>query len=102
MNELAQEILEGLQETIDFISGKPIEGKAYFVFEGRTICLQEIREKLGMNREQFAKSFLFKLNTVRNWEQGVRKPNGHTLAYLSVIAADPVGTLEKLQGLARV
>ncbi len=63
----------------------------------QVICIQDIRAKLGMSREKFAKNFLFKLNTVRNWEQGVRQPNGHTIAYLILIASDPVGVYKKLK-----
>lgn len=94
---IGSEIIAGLQETLDFIQGKETGGKAHFVYGGKVICIQDIREKLGMTREEFAKNFLFKLNTVRNWEQGLRKPNGHTLAYLALIASDPRGTYKKLE-----
>jgi putative transcriptional regulator len=96
-NTIGSEITAGLKETIDFINGAETVGKAHFVYGGKVICIQDIREKLGMTREEFAKNFLFKLNTVRNWEQGLRQPNGHTLAYLALIAADPRGTYKKLE-----
>jgi putative transcriptional regulator len=96
-NNIGTEIIAGLKETLDFIKGVDTGGKAYFVYGGQVICIQDIREKLGMTREEFAKNFLFKLNTVRNWEQGVRQPNGHTLAYLMLIASDPLGTHRKLK-----
>lgn len=96
-NSVGAEIIQGLKETIDFVQGKETGGKAYFVYGGQVICIQDIREKLDMTREEFAKNFLFKLNTVRNWEQGLRQPNGHTLAYLTLIASDPFGIHKKLK-----
>ncbi|MEK6745853.1 MAG: helix-turn-helix domain-containing protein [Pseudomonadota bacterium] len=96
-NTLGKEIIEGLKETLDFIKGKETGGRAYFIYAGQIICIQDIRERLGMTREEFAKNFLFKLNTVRNWEQGIRQPNGHTLAYLSLIASDPLDIHKRLK-----
>ena len=94
---IASELIAGMKETLDFVQGKETGGKAYFVYGGQMLCVQEIREKLKMTREEFARHFMFKLNTVRNWEQGIRQPNGHTLAYLMLIAADPQGTHRKLK-----
>ena len=96
-NNIGSEIIAGLKETFDFIQGKETGGKSYFVYSGQVICIQDIRSKLGMTREEFADNFLFKLNTVRNWEQGTRKPNGHTLAYLLLIASDPFDVYKRLK-----
>jgi putative transcriptional regulator len=95
--KLGKDLAEGMRETLAFVKGKPTGGRAEFVCGGQVISIAAIRKKLGMTREEFAKHFLFKLNTVRNWEQGARQPNGHTLAYLMLIAADPLGTHRKLK-----
>lgn len=95
-NLLGQEILEALEETRQFIKGRATEGRLTLMVDGQPINLRDIRSKLGMTREEFASAFAFKTKTVQNWEQGVRQPTDHTLAYLKVIAANPVDVYRTL------
>lgn len=95
-SKVAQAVLDGLHETLDFVKGKPTEGKLSYAYRGRFIDIREIREKMNMTCEAFAAAYHFKPKTVHNWEQGIRKPNEHTLAYLSLIASDPIGVYETL------
>lgn len=48
-----------------------------------------IRRKLGLTQEVFAVRFGFSVKNIRNWEQGVRQPEGSARAYLTVIERDP-------------
>lgn len=96
MGKLGQEILEALEETRQFIKGRATGGRVTLMVDGQPINLREIRSKLGMTREEFARAFAFKTKTVQNWEQGVRQPTDHTLAYLKLIAANPVSVYQTL------
>jgi DNA-binding transcriptional regulator YiaG len=96
MSELGQEILDGLHETLNFVKGHPTKGRASLMAGGQEIDIRDIREQLGMTRDEFARAFHFKKKTVQNWEQGIRQPTEHTLAYLRLIAADPKGVYERL------
>jgi len=49
------------------------------------IDIRGIRRQLGMAREEFAKTFHFSTRSIENWEEGCRKPNNHTVAYLKLI-----------------
>jgi putative transcriptional regulator len=50
---------------------------------------QEIRQTLGLTQREFAKQFQIALGTLRDWEQGARRPDSAAKAYLRVIAAAP-------------
>jgi putative transcriptional regulator len=51
--------------------------------------VKHLRQKLGLSQEQFAQRFGFSVETIRNYEQGHRKPNGPARVLLRVIAAEP-------------
>jgi putative transcriptional regulator len=50
---------------------------------------QEIRQRLGLTQREFSHQFPIALGTLRDWEQGARRPDSATKAYLRVIAAAP-------------
>lgn len=50
----------------------------------RAIC-----RRLGLSQQQFAARYGFSVETVRNYEQGHRKPAGPARVLLKVIAAEP-------------
>jgi putative transcriptional regulator len=50
---------------------------------------QEIRQRLGLTQREFSQQFQIALGTLRDWEQGARRPDSAAKAYLRVIAATP-------------
>jgi DNA-binding transcriptional regulator YiaG len=48
-----------------------------------------LRKRLGLSQRQFAHRFNFPVSTLRQWEQGKRRPSGAALALLHVIAYQP-------------
>jgi len=50
---------------------------------------QEIRQRLGLTQRAFAKQFQIALGTLRDWEQGARRPDSAAKAYLRVIEEAP-------------
>jgi putative transcriptional regulator len=50
---------------------------------------QEIRQRLGLSQREFARQFQIALGTLRDWEQGARRPDSAAKAYLRVIEKDP-------------
>ena len=57
---------------------------------------QEIRQRLGLTQREFAKLFQIALGTLRDWEQGARRPDSAAKAYLRVIQENPNAVLEAL------
>jgi putative transcriptional regulator len=68
---------------------------------------QKIRQQLGLTQREFASQFQIALGTLRDWEQGTRRPDSAAKAYLRVIAAAPevvreiLGTTELAQHASR-
>jgi putative transcriptional regulator len=51
--------------------------------------VKAIRGRLGLSQEQFAARFGFSVETLRNYEQGHRRPTGPASVLLRVIASEP-------------
>lgn len=51
--------------------------------------VRAIRQRLGLSQEQFAARYGFSVETIRNYEQGHRKPQGPARVLLRVIASEP-------------
>lgn len=55
-----------------------------------------IRKRAGMSQVEFAHAFCINPRTLQEWEQGRRKPDATTRAYLAVIAKNRQAVLEAL------
>jgi putative transcriptional regulator len=62
-------------------------GRGYVEF--LPLEVTEIRHKFHATQEQFARMFGISVETVRNWEQGKRRPHGPARALLRVARAHP-------------
>jgi putative transcriptional regulator len=63
--------------------------------------LKIIRRALGLTQEEFAARYQIPLGTLRDWEQGAKKPDQAARAYLRAIAGDPAGVLRALHAPVR-
>jgi putative transcriptional regulator len=52
--------------------------------------IKKLRKKLDMSQNEFAQAYGLPVGNLRNWEQGHRRPPAIALAYLKIIAKDPV------------
>ena len=50
---------------------------------------KQLRLSMGLTQEEFARQFQIGLYTLRDWEEGVRRPDGTAKTYLRVIEAIP-------------
>ncbi len=60
------------------------------------VDVKRIRTKAGMSQAEFARAFCINPRTLQEWEQGRRKPDATTRAYLAVIAKKRQAVLEAL------
>lgn len=56
-----------------------------------------IRKEARMSQAEFARAFCINPRTLQEWEQGRRKPDATTRAYLAVIAKNREAVLKALQ-----
>ena len=59
--------------------------------------IKAIRESLGMSQTEFAMMIGVSVATLRNWEQGRRRPEGPARALLRVAAENPEAVAEALR-----
>lgn len=71
------------------------------VIEIPHLDVRQIRIDLGLSQSEFASNFCLNLNSVRNWEQGTRTPDGAARAYLIAIKHVPDAILSALQSEMR-
>jgi putative transcriptional regulator len=60
------------------------------------VDVKRIRTKAGMSQAEFARAFCINPRTLQEWEQGRRKPDATTRAYLAVIAKNRRAVLNAL------
>ncbi len=87
MSKLGKDLIAGMNEAVAYMEGRPTRGTRVHVFA--TPDVKKIRKTLKMSQSEFARTFCIPLNTVQNWEQGLRRPDAPAAAYLRVIARHP-------------
>ena len=60
------------------------------------VDVKSIRTKAKMSQSEFARAFCINPRTLQEWEQGRRKPDATTRAYLAVIARNRRAVLDAL------
>jgi putative transcriptional regulator len=65
------------------------EAEASRVIEFAAVDVRAIRQRLRKSQPEFARMIGVSVATLRNWEQGRRRPEGPARALLRVAAANP-------------
>jgi putative transcriptional regulator len=63
--------------------------------------VHRIRAKLAMTQDNSAAAFGVSVATVRNWEQGRRKPQGAARVLMTIIEREPAAVLRAIRPKAR-
>ena len=89
--ELFEELLESVKQGAAIMKGtmKPLR-----TFELAEAEVRKIREQYGLSQDKFAMLMGISVATLRNWEQGRRKPEGPARILLRVAAAHPDALLD--------
>lgn len=90
-DELFKELLESVKQGGAIMRG---EMKPGHVFKFDQPDVQLIRKNYGLSQEKFAKLLGISVSTLRNWEQGRRKPEGPARILLRVAATHPQAILD--------
>ena len=81
-------IIEGMKEVLAISKGE-LPAETYRIHIPENIDVKAIREKMGLSQSSFANRFGLSVFTLRNWEQGKRRPDPAARAYLKVIEKVP-------------
>ena len=88
-------IAAGLKDAIAHARGEDGRGRNRRVRVSE-VDVGAVRAKLGLTQEDFAVAFGVSIGTVRNWEQGRRRPDGPARALLVVIDKAPRTVMQAL------
>ena len=94
--ELFDELLGSVREGAEILNGRRKPSRA-FRFEDPDI--RSLREKYGLSQTKFAALMGVSVGTLRNWEQGRRKPEGSARVLLQVVAKHPEAVLDVVSRL---
>ena len=92
-----EKIMAGLDDALAYTDGDSLRGMSHQV-KVADVDITHLREKLGLSQDRFAALFGLSSRTVRNWEQGVRHPEGPARILLQVIDREPEAVMRALRG----
>jgi putative transcriptional regulator len=82
-----QQIVESLKQANAWAKGEDIPGIQIHIPEAYDV--RKIRARLKLSQKEFASRYGFSIDSIQNWEQGRRVPDGPARTLLAVIAHDP-------------
>lgn len=89
--ELFEDLLASIQQGGAILRG---ESKPSREFNFDNPDVKAIREQYGLTQSKFAELLGISIATLRNWEQGRRRPEGPARILLSVAAKHPEAILD--------
>lgn len=91
-------MIAGMQDALAYAQGETARGQAHTVCVPNTIDVKAIRQRQGLTQAAFAERYGFALNSIRNWEQGRRRPEGPARLLLLMIDREPEAVQRALAG----
>jgi len=85
------ELLESIREGGAILRGEQVAARTT---SDEEIDVRDIRRQLELSQTQFASAFGISVATVRNWEQGRRRPDGPARVLLRLAKHNPAAILE--------
>ena len=93
--KLGMELEQSAREILAHVKGDVRLPARRIVLPGE-VDVKRIRTKAGMSQAEFARMFCINPRTLQEWEQGRRKPDAPTRAYLALIAKNREAVLDAL------
>jgi putative transcriptional regulator len=85
---LGEKLLRSAQQARDWVNGKSSGARVTYV-NVPNVDVRKLRTRMGLSQTRFAAKFGFSLDSIQNWEQGHRQPEGPARILLAVIAKNP-------------
>jgi len=92
--ETFDELLTSIEQGGAIVRGKKAPSRAFRIDNPNVAA---IRRHLGLTQQKFAKLLGISPGTLRNWEQGRRKPEGAARVLLCVAAKFPRAVLDTVR-----
>lgn len=88
MSKLGKRLIKAAREARSIARGEA-DPRSYRMHVPMDIDVQSIRRALHLSQNEFASRFGISPGTLRDWEQGRKKPEGPARVLLMVIAKEP-------------
>jgi len=92
--ELFEKLTESVRQAGAIRRGEMAPGR---VFEYAPVDVKAIRQKLNQSQTEFARMIGVSVATLRNWEQGRRRPEGPARALLRIAEHNPQAVSKALR-----
>jgi putative transcriptional regulator len=89
-DELFHELMESARQGAAIMRGEMEPSR---VFTVEDVDVASLRERFGLSQPKFAALMGISVGTLRNWEQGRRRPEGPARVLLRVAAQNPEAVL---------
>lgn len=91
--EMFKELLESIEQAGEIKNGQNEASRTFKIEEPDVVA---IRKKYEMTQQEFSSLLGISVGTLRNWEQGRRKPQGPAKILLRIAQKRPKAILESL------
>jgi putative transcriptional regulator len=85
--DITDELIASMQEAAAILRGDAEPARVHL--PPGSIDVRALRDRLGLSRAAFADRFGLAVTAVRDWEQGLRRPDPAARVLLMVIARSP-------------
>ena len=92
-NKDFKDLLTSIDQARKIHSGKL---KPSRIFKFNPVIVARIRKRLHVSQAEFAYMIGVSVDTLQNWEQGRRRPEGPALALLKIAEANPEAVMNAL------
>lgn len=81
-------VVQSIRDAAAFLNGDRSVGHVVFPKPPK-VDVAAVRAKTGLSQAEFARKFMVAPGTLRNWEQGIREPEGASRLLLALIDRAP-------------
>ena len=94
-SKMGKRLIAGMKEVVDHVEGRTALPMRY-VEVPEDVNVKAIRSRLGLSQAEFSRRYAVSPRSLQEWEQGRRKPDATTRAYLAVIAKNRKAVMDAL------
>ncbi len=93
-----EHLIESMQQANAWARGENVPGMRVLIPEAYDV--RRMRTRMKLSQKEFAARFGFSLDSIQNWEQGRRIPDGPARTLLAVIAHEPKAVERALRAVS--
>ncbi len=93
-----EHLIESMQQANAWARGENVPGMRVHIPEAYDV--RRMRTRMKLSQKEFAARFGFSLDSIQNWEQGRRIPDGPARTLLAVIAHEPKAVERALRAVS--